>query len=400
MKAILLMVGTELLNGATVDTNSIFMAEELNKYGIEIESKFVVRDFVDEIEKALAYSKKNSELVIISGGMGPTLDDITKESVAKFLNKKLVVDEKEKDILIDKFKKAGLNFANMNLKEVEKPEGSIVFKNDVGMADGLFIEGIAIFPGVPRELHNLFPKFLKWYSKECMKSYDEIYIKDIITIGIPESTLEAKVKEYFVDESIFYEFLVKDYGILIRLQSKISNKKSVEKIVEKLYNTIGENICGEDNERVETLLVEILKARGESLSLAESCTGGMIASKIVSVSGASEVFKEGLVTYSNNSKIERLNVLPITLEKYGAVSKEVASEMLRGLDTNLAISVTGVAGPSGGTAEKPVGLVYIGIKYNGNVSVEKYNFRGDRDRIREKTTIQALFTALKKIKIK
>lgn len=400
MKAILLMVGTELLNGATVDTNSIFMAEELNKYGIEIESKFVVRDFLEEIEKALAYAKKNSELVIISGGMGPTLDDITKESVASFLNKKLVVDEEEKNILIEKFKRAGLNFQNLNLKEVEKPEGSTVFKNDVGMADGLFIEGIAIFPGVPRELHNLFPKFLKWYSKECMKSYDGIYIKDIITIGIPESTLEVKVKEHFRDKSIFYEFLVKDYGILIRLQSKISNKKSVEKIVEKLYNTIGENICGEDDERVETLLVKILKARGESLSLAESCTGGMIASKIVSVSGASEVLKEALVTYSNISKIERLDVLPITLEKYGAVSKEVASEMVKGLDTNLAISVTGIAGPSGGTVEKPVGLVYIGIKYNDNISVEKYNFRGDRERVREKTAVQALFNAFRIMKNK
>ena len=398
MKAGIFLVGTELLNGATIDTNSIYIAEELNKYGIEIEFKMTVRDVMDEIVKALKYAKKNVDLVILTGGLGPTDDDITKEAMAKFLKKKLVVDEKEKKELLKKYK-SYKNPNKTNFKEVEKPEGAISFKNDVGMAPAVYVDGLVAFPGFPNELKNMFPKFLKYYVKENnLKS--QIYIKDIITYGIGESVLETTVKDLFTEGDIFYEFLVKDYGTLIRLQTKIENKKNVAKIVKKLYNRISEFIIGEDDERIENTIFERLNS-GEkplTISTAESCTGGMIASKLIEVPGISENFIEGIVSYSNEAKIKRLKVKKETLEKYGAVSEEVAREMLAGLNTDIGISTTGIAGPGGGTKNKPVGLVYIGIKVKDEVKVFRRELKGDRNKIRQRAMMHALYNLLKILK--
>lgn len=398
MKAGIFLVGTELLNGATIDTNSIYIAEELNKYGIEIEFKMTVRDVMDEIVKALKYAKKNVDLVILTGGLGPTDDDITKEAMAKFLKKKLVVDEKEKKELLKKYK-SYKNPNKTNFKEVEKPEGAISFKNDVGMAPAVYVDGLVAFPGFPNELKNMFPKFLKYYVKENnLKS--QIYIKDIITYGIGESVLETTVKDLFTEGDIFYEFLVKDYGTLIRLQTKIENKKNVAKIVKKLYNRISEFIIGEDDERIENTIYECLNS-GEkplTISTAESCTGGMIASKLIEVPGISENFVEGIVSYSNEAKIKRLKVKKETLEKYGAVSEEVAREMLAGLKTDIGISTTGIAGPDGGTKNKPVGLVYIGIKVKDEVKIFRRELKGDRNKIRQRAMMHALYNLLKILK--
>ena len=398
MKAGIFLVGTELLNGATIDTNSIYIAEELNKYGIEIEFKMTIRDVMDEIVKALKYAKKNVDLVILTGGLGPTDDDITKEAMAKFLKKKLVVDEKEKKELLKKYK-AYKNPNKTNFKEVEKPEGAVSFKNDVGMAPAVYIDGLVAFPGFPNELKNMFPKFLKYYVKENnLKS--QIYIKDIITYGIGESVLETTVKDLFTEGDIFYEFLVKDYGTLIRLQTKIENKKNVAKIVKKLYNRISEFIIGEDDDRIENTIYECLNS-GEkplTISTAESCTGGMIASKLIEVPGISTNFIEGIVSYSNEAKIKRLKVKKETLEKYGAVSEEVAREMLAGLKTDVGISTTGIAGPDGGTKDKPVGLVYIGIKVKDEVKVFRRELKGDRNKIRQRAMMHALYNLLKILK--
>ncbi len=395
MKAGIFLVGTELLNGATIDTNSIYIAEELNKYGIEIEFKMTVRDVMSEITKALTYAKKNVDLVILTGGLGPTDDDITKEAMAKFLKKKLVVDEKEKKELLKKYK-AYKNPNKTNFKEVEKPEGAVSFKNDVGMAPAVYIDGMVAFPGFPNELKNMFPKFLKYYVKENnLKS--QIYIKDIITYGIGESVLETTVKDLFTEGDIFYEFLVKDYGTLIRLQTKIENKKNVAKIVKKLYNRISEFIIGEDDDRIENTIYECLNL-GEkplTISTAESCTGGMVASKLIEVPGISENFIESIVSYSNEAKIKRLKVKKETLEKYGAVSEEVAREMLAGLKTDVGISTTGIAGPDGGTKDKPVGLVYIGIKVKNEVKVFRRELKGDRNKIRQRAMMHALYNLLK-----
>lgn len=394
MRAAILLIGTELLNGGMLDTNSIYIAEELNKYGIEIKYKIMVRDVISEMENAFSFAKKNVDLIITTGGLGPTDDDITKEAIAKFLNKKLIIDEKEKKELIAKYKERNLNMAIF--KEIEKPEGAISFKNDVGMAPAVYIDGIVAFPGFPSELKNMLPKFLKFYAKENnLKS--QIYIKDIITCGIGESILENTVKDIFTEKEIFYEFLVKDYGTLIRLQTKIENKKNVEKIVKKIYNKIADFIIGEDEDRVEKLIFNYLTSQKDilTISTAESCTGGMIASKLIEVSGISSSFMEGIVCYSNEAKIKRLNVKKETLEKYGAVSEETAIEMLNGLKTDVGIATTGIAGPGGGTKEKPVGLVYIGVRLGTEVEVIRKEFKGERNKIRQRATLFAMYRLLK-----
>lgn len=395
MKAGLILVGTELLNGGMLDTNSLYIAEELNKYGIEIEFKVTIRDFMDEIIKTIDYGKRNVDLIIMSGGLGPTIDDITKEAIAKYLNRPLIVEENELSELKEKFQKARLNFIGTNVKEVEKPKGAITFRNDAGMAPAVYIDGIAAFPGVPKELYDMLPKFLKWYSKENNIGNDGIYIRDILTFGLAESLLDQEIRDFFTEDGIYYEFLVKNYGTIVRLQSKESNKSKVEKIVEKIYNKIGKFIFGENADRLEKKAVELIKKLGMNISTAESCTGGMIASRLIDVPGVSEIFKEGIVSYSNDAKMKRLGVKKETLEKYGAVSEETAREMVIGLDSDIAIATTGIAGPDGGTPEKPVGLVYIGIRVKNDIYIEKRFFNGDRMKVRERAVSQSLFSLIK-----
>ncbi|WP_321329457.1 CinA family nicotinamide mononucleotide deamidase-related protein [uncultured Ilyobacter sp.] len=394
MKAFIILVGTELLSGMTVDTNSLFMAEELNKYGIEISSKITVGDSIEDIVNAIEFGKSQSDLIIMSGGLGPTMDDLTKEAIAKYLGKELVVDPEDYRELKEKFDRLGIKFLDNNVKEVEKPEGAISFGNGAGMAPGIYIDGIAAFPGIPRELYNLFPKFMDYYAKENGLE-DEIYIKDILVWGIPESHLEKRIKSFFDAKDIFYEFLAKDYGIIVRLQAKESLKNLVEKIVEKIYNEIGHNVVGVDGKRVQDSVVSHLKTLGYNISLGESCTGGQIASMLVEVSGVSKVFFEGIVCYSNDSKVNRLGVNPETLKVYGAVSQETAREMLAGLKGDVAIATTGIAGPQGGTKEKPVGTVYIGVRILDEYYIKKYEFKGDRERIRRYSSMTALFKLLK-----
>ncbi|MGL5743596.1 MAG: nicotinamide-nucleotide amidohydrolase family protein, partial [Cetobacterium sp.] len=291
--------------------------------------------------------------------------------------------------------KLNIEFLKKNYKEVEKPEGAISIKNDVGMAPAFFINGIAAFPGVPKELYNMFPKFLKYYTESYCENVDPIYIKDIVVSGIPESILEEKIKVFFTEPNIEYEFLVKDYGIIVRMQTLESFKNTVEKIKEKIYNSIGKYIVTEDEEKIEEKVCNLLKSKNYTLAVAESCTGGMLASTIVGLSGVSEIFIEGLVTYSNESKINRLNVDKNIIERYGAVSKEVAEAMVFGLKAKVAISTTGIAGPNGGTLEKPVGLVYVGLKVKDKIKSFKFNFTGDRERIRRKAVLHSLFELYK-----
>lgn len=397
MKAGIILVGTELLNGGTIDTNSIFIAEELNKYGIEIEFKMSVRDIMDEIIKVIDYGKKNVDLLIISGGLGPTIDDITKDAIGQYLNLPLIVDDSDLIKLKEKFSHLDIPFLESNIRQIEMPQGSITFENDKGMALGIFINGIAAFPGVPREVYNLIPKFLNWYSKEMKLIDDNIYIKDILTFGLGESILDDKLKKIFTEDGIHYEFLVKSYGTLVRLQSFAHNVDKVTKIEKKIYEEIGEYIFGEDRDTLESVLVKKLKELNYTISTAESCTGGLISSKIVNVEGSSKVFLEGYVTYSNMSKEKNLGVSKETLDKYGAVSEETAREMLSGLTTDVGIVSTGIAGPTSDDTEKPVGLVYIGIKLKNKYHIKKYQFnpRWGRNRIRDRAASQSLFDLIK-----
>ena len=389
MKAYLILVGSELLNGAMIDTNSIYMAEKLNEIGVEVVGKIFAHDKIEDIKKSISYAKENADLVILSGGLGPTIDDLTKEAIGEYLDKALVVDELHKKEMERKFAERGIKVLTKNLKEVSVIEGSEVFYNEPGIAPAFFIENISAFPGVPMELKNMFPKYLT-YIKEKFKLNEKLIVKDYIVWGIPESLLEEKIKDYFTDDRIFLEFLVKDYGIVVRMVTEEKNSTILNDLSLKLQEVLGDSILYEGYKPSEEVLVKKLLEKGLKISLGESCTGGMITEKIVSVSGASGTLVEGIVTYSNESKVERLRVKEETLNNYGAVSEETVKEMLEGLKTSVAIAVSGVAGPLGGTEEKPVGTVYIGIKLDNEFFINKYLLKGDRERIR----IRACYTAI------
>lgn len=397
MKVTLILVGTELLSGMTLDTNSIYMAGELNKLGIEIINKLIVRDNIEEIKKAISYGDKEGDLILISGGMGPTDDDLTKLAVAQYLGKPLVIDPKDEEDIRGKYKERNLEFRKNSIREAEKIQGASVIENSVGMCKGIKIKNIALFPGVPRELKDLFPKYLEEIKKEYNLKTN-ILIEDLLIYGIPEAELEERIKHLFILDGIHYEFLAKDYGILVRLQSTSEKREGIENIKKEIFHLVGDNLIGEGDTRIEKEVVKKLIEKNLDISIGESCTGGMVSSKLIEVPGVSQVFIEGIVTYSNESKVKRLGVSKESLERYGAVSKEVCSEMLAGLSGKVKIATTGIAGPGGGTKEKPVGTVYIGIEINGKQDIKLYNFTGNRDKIRYRTMIYSLFETLKKIR--
>lgn len=389
MRAYLILVGSELLNGAMIDTNSIYMANELNEAGIEIVGKISVHDKITDIVDVLNYVYPRADLIILSGGLGPTVDDLTKEAISVFLKKELVVDEFHKKQMEKIFFERGIPVFEKNAKEVSIIKESIVFKNDAGIAPAFYIDKISAFPGVPAELKNMFPKFISYVKKE-FNLEKSLIVKDFIVWGIPESVLEEKVISIFNDQRVFLEFLVKDYGIILRLVSEEINKELIDELTLKLYEILDEAIIYEKNRPSQEVLVEKFKELNLKISLAESCTGGMIAEKLVSVSGASNVFEEGIVTYSNEAKTYRLGVKKETLDKFGAVSQETVEEMLKGLKTDVAIAVSGIAGPNGGTVDKPVGTVIIGFKIKEKVLINRYLFKGDREKIRVRACYEAM----------
>lgn len=393
MKAYLVMVGTELLNGAIVDTNSIYMAEELNKIGVEVAGKIAVGDVQDEIINAIEFAKNTADLVILSGGLGPTIDDLTKESIGEYLKKELVVDKYHENQMKVKFGERNIPVLPKNIREVMVVEGSRVYQNDRGIAPAFFIDGIAAFPGVPVELKNMFPKFTKGLRQQFGLSR-ELYIRDLIVFGIPESVLEEKVKDIFEEIRYTIEFLVKDYGIIIRLLGTETDKTDIDSKIISVQERLGDNLVSTQGKSADIELAERLIELKYTIKTAESCTGGLIASTLVSVPGVSEVFIEGLVTYSNEAKMERLGVKKETLDKYGAVSSETVKEMLMGLDSDTGIAVSGVAGPGGGTREKPVGTVYIGVKVREKLKVERYEIKGERERVRIRSAYTAMFDLL------
>ncbi len=393
MKAYLILVGTELLNGAILDTNSIYMADELNKLSIEVVGKMTCMDKVEDIVESITFARSRSDLVILSGGLGPTIDDLTKDAISKHLNEELVVDKFHEEEMKKKFYERGIKVLGKNIKEVMVIKNSKVFHNEEGIAPGFFIHNIAAFPGVPRELKNLFPKFLE-HIKVKNSLEKSLIIRDLIVFGIPESILEEKIIGLFKDNYITIEFLVKDYGIIVRLMGNFKKESYIIEKIDEISKKLGNNLISTNGRKIEELLVEKLMEKNYKIKVAESCTGGMIASTLVALPGVSSVFEEGYVTYSNKAKERILGVKKETLLNYGAVSKETVEEMLLGLKSDTAIAVSGIAGPTGGSKDKPVGTVYIGVKVKRDIKVERYEIKGERERVRQKSCQQAMFNLL------
>jgi nicotinamide-nucleotide amidase len=403
MNAIIITIGDEILIGQTVDTNSAWIANKLNLIGVDIVKIVSISDKKDEIIKALDDSKQDADLILITGGLGPTNDDITKKTLAEYFGVKLVLN---KEVLrhIEQFvikRKAHMN--ERNIKQAEVPENCKVLKNNIGTAPGmLFTEGkkiIISMPGVPFEMKELMENHVIPIINEREKDLHIIH-KIILTQGTSESKLAEILEDWELNlpDSISLAYLPSPGLIKLRLTAKGIQKETLEKeISNSVYNLgqiIPELICGYDSERLEELIGKSLKAKKQTLSTAESCTGGNIAHLITSIPGSSQYYKGSVVAYSNEIKQEILSVDKTIIDTYGAVSKQVVEEMAKGIkklyNTDVAIATSGIAGPDGGTKEKPVGTTWIAVANNSGIYSEKYIFGDQRERNIQRASLTAL----------
>lgn len=403
MEAEIINVGTELLMGNTVNTNATYLAQECTKLGIGIYYQTVVGDNPKRLEEAIETARNRVELLILTGGLGPTEDDLTKETVAKVFGKKLLEDETVKNEIRELFERSGKKeIAGNNWKQTMVMEGAKVLHNANGTAPGFILEEgkntVVLLPGPPREL---YPMFAEQVVPHLAAKQDGVFVTKMVKIcGIGESTVEDKIKDLIESQTNpTIATYAKTSEVHIRVTAKGKDTADAEQIVkpvvEKLKKRFGNHIyTTNESVTLEECVVKLLAKHGLTVVTAESCTGGMIASAIVNVPGASSVLKESFVTYSNQAKQKYLEVSKSTLKHYTEYSEQCAKEMAKGAalanDSDISIAVTGLAGPDGGTDEKPVGLVYLSCYAKGKVVVRKHVFNGTRTMIREQSVIHAL----------
>lgn len=408
MKAAIIAVGTELLMGKVTNTNAVYLSSVLNELGVSVLYHITVGDNPKRLEEAVKSYFDEVDIIITTGGLGPTQDDLTKEIVSKAMGVEVALDP---DLVRDieaYFERLGRKMTDSNRKQAAKPAGAIAMKNTQGTAPGFILEvdgkTAVMMPGPPRELEAMTQTGLMPYLKA--KHSEEITSKWIRVFGIGESSVEAIIEDLVSGQTNpTLATYVKDGSVAIRVTangaSVEENESTMAPVLEKIKERLKDNIYSMEDETLDACLAKLLIDKDIHFSLAESCTGGMIAANLVGQSGISKVFDRAYVTYSNEAKMEELGVQEETLKAFGAVSSQTAEEMARGLKkrlgSDLCISVTGIAGPGGGTAEKPVGLVYIGVLYKDDMMVFKHQFHGDRKRIRRFSANYALDHARKMI---
>lgn len=389
----ILCVGTELLLGEVVNTNAAYISRELAKLGISVYHTAVVGDNPMRLSKAIKSALENADLLVLTGGLGPTYDDLTKETVADVLNLHMVNDPSIVREIEEYFASMGKKMPENNIKQADIPLGGVALKNRSGTAPGIFIEKdkkvVVLLPGPPFELIPMFEEFV---FPRLRQMSDKIFVSHNIHImGIGESEVELHLLDLMQNSTNpTLAPYAKEGEMRLRVGALASSEEEGEKMcsemIEKVKNTpVGKYVYALDAELIENLLVKMLKERGLTLSCAESCTGGYFAKRITDVPGASAVFCGGLVTYSNEAKINLLGVLPETIEKYTAVSAQTAEEMAHAarkiLKTDIAISITGEAGPKADPSTKQeVGTVFIGVSTKEKTFSVKLNVARQRDR--------------------
>ncbi len=405
----ILCIGTEILLGNIVNSNSKVISEELHNIGVNVYHHSVVGDNLDRAVEALENGFKNSNVIITTGGLGPTKDDMTKEAVSKYFDAPQVLYEEEKEKLVNFFKSRNIEMPLSNLRQVHFPEGSIALDNPNGTAPGLILEKndktIIMLPGPPHEMKPMLMNLVIPYLQK--RSNKVFFSKTLNFIGIGESALEERL-ESIIDAQTnptIAPYAKIGYPILRVTASSEKLDKSmemVEKTCEEIKSLASEHLFGYNEEEPQHAIVRMLTEKGLTISFAESCTGGMVASNIVDVNNSSTVFKESFVTYSNEAKAQRLGVKQETLENYGAVSKECAIEMAKGVrlvtNSDIGVSITGIAGDTGGTKEKPVGLTYICIDTEDTTFVKEFIFSRKRNDNRRNATINTFNIIIKYLK--
>lgn len=404
----LISVGTELLMGNIVNTNAYYLSKKFAEIGFSLYFQITVGDNEERLCEVIKSALSRSDVVILTGGLGPTQDDMTKEAVAKVLGLELLMDETSKERIASyfDFRNSGRTIPHVitenNWKQAFKIDGSIVVENDNGTAPGYIVEidgkAVILMPGPPSEMTPMFDQHIFPYLK---KKQSKVFLSNMVKIcGVGESKAETDLLDLIeAQTNPTIAPYAKDGEVHFRITAAAENEAEAEKLLEpvvkELFKRFGDNIyTTSETETLEVVVVKLLRNKKYTLATSESCTGGLLSGRLVNVAGVSDVLKEGFITYSNEAKMKYLGVMSETLNVYGAVSSQTAGEMVIGTAKNTgsdaALAITGIAGPDGGTQEKPVGLVYIACSVGEKVTVKEYRFKGNRQKVREQSVIYAL----------
>jgi len=403
MIAEIITIGDELLIGQVVDTNAAWIANKLNLLGIEINKTVSISDKKSSIFKALKQVDNNTDIVFFTGGLGPTNDDITKKALAEYFGVQLVMNNEILENIKAFVDKRNADLNDRNIEQALVPENCSTIPNSIGTAPGMWFEDngriIISMPGVPFEMKEMMNTHIIEKLKKRHKDFFILH-KIILTQGLPESKLAEILEKW--EENLPHElslaYLPSPGIIKLRLSAKGKNRMLLEKIITKnvneLYQIIPDYICGYDEDKLEVITGDLLKQHHFTVSVAESCTGGTIGQLITSVSGSSAYFKGGVIAYSNEIKENILGVNKRNIEIYGAVSKQVVEEMALGIlklfNTDFAVATSGIAGPTGGTKDKPVGTTWIAVASKYTVESGKFIFGDQRDRNVQRASLTAI----------
>ncbi len=392
MNAHIITIGDEILIGQTLNTNAAFIGKELVENNINVTKTSVIGDIESEILNEFKTTLEANDVVIVTGGLGPTHDDVTRKCVVNFFNTELIKSDEVLEDINSLFKKRGRKITKINEGQALVPKIAQVIRNSLGTAPGIWIEKegkiFIVMPGVPYEMIEMMKSYVIPKLKEILGETEIITLrKTLLTTGIAESSLFEKLGDLneLLGESKL-AFLPSQFGVKLRItveaksEEKANNK--ITEIEQRIRSKAGRYIFGKDEELLEAVLGKILKERGLTLSVAESCTGGLISNMLTNISGSSSYFERGIVSYSNAAKVEILKVNEDTIMENGAVSLEVARQMAEGVKsisgTDLGLATTGIMGPTGATTDKPIGLVYIGICDDKVCTAKEFQFGDDR----------------------
>lgn len=395
MKAAILSVGNEIIEGYVTNTNATYFSSKLNEIGVDVIKHLTVLDKRNDIIKAIEYLNKDHDLIVVSGGLGPTGDDITKESIAQALGLKLELNDNELNKIKEHFKQHKIKYHDTNRRQALFSSIDTILINHNGTANGYYFTKdqvkYCVLPGPPSENHVMFDEYIKTLVKS------EIYELDLYATELGESTSEQMIKDVYIKyPEVYIGTYMQDYGINLRIRS--ANKEKIIACKNELISILGDYYLIDSKDPVQSF-VQLLINQQITISFAESCTAGLACSLIDQIPGVSAVLKESHITYSNESKEKYLNVSKTILKEHGAVSAQCASAMASGLkelsNSRLNIAITGIAGPSGGTLEKPVGTVYFNINFDGKEYSYHKVFRGDRNQVRIRAAKFIIFEALR-----
>lgn len=398
----ILAVGSELLTPYFQDTNSLYLTRRLNDLGLDVQIKTIIGDQWEDLCLAFRASLGRSSLLIVTGGLGPTKDDMTREAFASVLGKKLLFKDDLLKAIEKRFASRRMAMPEVNKKQAHIIEGAVVLENKNGTAPGLWIEAgantVILLPGPPSEVKPMFESEV-WPRLQSFRTRHN-YRRVIKTAGLTESQIEARLTDIYPKiKNVQLTTLARPGQIVIHLKSQSAKsvsqaKKRVDQATTLLCEALEDSVFSTEGKELEEVIGIFLKGKHQTVAVAESCTGGLLGHRITNVPGSSSYFIHGILAYSNSAKIDLLGVSPDIIEKHGAVSPQAAEAMAAGIrkkaNATYGISITGIAGPSGGTKEKPVGLVYTGLAHSREVVVEKNLFLGDRDAIKFQSSQKAL----------